>query len=328
MPIEVERAPARDAASAPVVVAEDHAMRPRLGLIRNPASGRAAGRLWPRFESALRRRFPELALRETSGPGDAARLARDMAAEGFDTIVAVGGDGTLSEVAAGLVAAARPQTALAALPLGSGCDFLRNLPMPAEPAAFSDRLALGARRSVDLGQVAMADGARRPFVNILSLGVSGCIVGAVNRRRRRPALNGELRYFLQSMIEILRYRPVTLRVLCDDREVFSGPVAVVAIANGGWFGGGMHIAPRAVIDDGLFEVAIMRHASRRHTLGLLMRLRSAAHVGHPLMSFYQASRVVVLPLDGSRPQIEADGEYLGEGGLTAEILPAALSIAC
>jgi diacylglycerol kinase family enzyme len=115
-------------------------------------------------------------------------------------------------------------------------------------------------------------------------------------------------------------------VLIDGMQVHIGRLAVVAIANGGWFGGGMHITPEADVADGFFDIAVMREEKVLGLLNLLGRLHSAGHVGHPLLSFHRGRRVEVRPRDPARFPIEVDGEAPIAGPFIAEILPQALTI--
>lgn len=302
----------------------------KIGVIRNPVSGVRSGRAqWRGIGIALATHFGEPEFRETAGVGDAARLAIELVEAGCDLIIAVGGDGTIGDVVDGLMRSRKPDTAFSFIPTGTGCDFARNFALPHDPEAVVRRIAGAPVRRIDVARLSGTSPGRQEaehhFANIASVGVSGRIVQAVNGRGRRVA-SGSLRFFLCSVREILRYRPEAVRVTVDGAEIFKGPVTVAAVANGAWFGGGMHVVPFADLADGLLDIGILRGASRTGVLGILARLYSASHVGHPLISFHRG-RVMEIEPSGDHPvSIEADGETLPFDRLRVEVMPSALGL--
>jgi YegS/Rv2252/BmrU family lipid kinase len=282
------------------------------------------------LHAAFRQRFPGLEVHESRSGGDARRLARELAAGPFDLLLVAGGDGTISDVVDGILTSTRPDIPLAFLPVGTGCDFVRNFALPSDPAALADHIALAPFRKIDAGLLISHDSAgneqRRHFANITSVGISGEIVDAVNAPGRRRILNGPLRFMVHSALAMLRYRPYDFDILVDGVQVHQGRLAVVAIANGAWFGGGMHITPEANVADGLLDVAVMREEKVLGLLNLLGRLHSAGHVGHPLLSFHRGRRVEVRPRNPARFPIEVDGENAIRGSFIAEILPEVLTV--
>lgn len=278
---------------------------------------------------ALAVRFPEREVRETTNAGDAARLAIELVEAGCGLVIAVGGDGTIGDVVDGVMRSVRPGTAFSFIPTGTGCDFARKFALPHEPGALVRRIADAPVRRIDVARMTGSSlggkDAERHFANIASVGVSGRIVQAVNGRGRRVA-SGSLRFFLCSVREILRYRPEAVRVVVDGEEVFAGPVTVAAVANGGWFGGGMHVVPLADLADGLLDIGILRATSKAGVLGILVRLYSASHVGDPLISFHRGRVIEIEPFGDQPLSIEADGETLAFDRLRVEVMPGALSL--
>lgn len=303
----------------------------RIAVVRNPvAGGRVGQKRWAPLLAAFRQRFPTLEIHESRSSGDARRLARELAAGPYDLLLVAGGDGTISDVVDGVLSSARTDIPLAFLPVGTGCDFIRNFDLPSDPAALAEHIANAPLRRIDAGLLISKDSAGRElsrhFSNITSVGISGEIVEVVNAPGRRRILNGPLRFTVYSALAILRYRPYDFEILIDGMQVHIGRLAVVAIANGAWFGGGMHVTPEAKVADGLFDIAVMRQEKVLGLLNLLGRLHSAGHVGHPLLSFHRGRRVEVRPRDPARFPIEVDGENAIRGSFIAEILPQALTI--
>lgn len=303
----------------------------KIAVVRNPiAGGRSGQKQWAPLRDAFRQRFPDLEIHESRSSGDARRLARELAAGPCDLLLVAGGDGTISDVVDGVLTSRRPDMPLAFLPVGTGCDFVRNFKLPVGPSDLAEHIANAPLRRIDAGLLTSYDASgleqRRHFANITSVGISGEIVDAVNAPGRKRILNGPLRFLVHSALAILRYQPYDFEVLIDGMQVHQGRLAVTAITNGGWFGGGMHIAPQADLTDGLFDIAVMREEKVFGLLNLLGRLHSAGHVGHPLLSFHRGRRVEVRPRDPARFPVEVDGEAPIRGGFVAEILPGALTI--
>lgn len=303
----------------------------KIAVVRNPiAGGRVGQKQWAPLAAAFRSRFPDLEIHESRSSGDARRLARELAVGPYDLLIVAGGDGTISDVVDGVLTSARPDMPLAFLPVGTGCDFIRNFHLPTDPETLVEHIASASVRRIDAGLLISRDAGRaeqrRYFTNITSVGISGEIVDAVNAPGRMRILNGPLRFLVHSALAILRYRPYDFEVLIDGMLVHQGRLALVAIANGAWFGGGMHITPDADIADGLFDVAVMREEKVLGLLNLLGRVHSAGHVGHPLLSFHKGHRVEVRPRDPARFPVDVDGEAPIRGGFVAEIMPGALTI--
>lgn len=302
-----------------------------VAIVRNPvAGGNGQPVRWARALDAFRQQFPDLTVHESRSAGDARRLAMDLAASGVDLVVAAGGDGTISDVVDGILSSSRPETPLAFLPLGTGSDFVRNFDLPADPQQLAARIAASAPRQIDAGRITARDAEgkefHRHFANIASVGISGEIVERVNAPGARRWLSGPVRFFVFSLLTILRYRPYTFDVLIDGMKVHDGRLALTAVANGGWFGGGMHVTPEADVADGFFDVAVMREERVSGLIRLLKSLYKAGHVGHPQLSFHRGRRVEFRPTDTARFPVEVDGEMPIQGGFVAEILPGALTI--
>lgn len=304
-----------------------------VAIIRNPAAGGRRGRLcWPAVGAALKSVFPSAEIHETAASGDGARLAAEFCARGASLVVAVGGDGTIGEVAGGILSSARPQTAFSLIPAGTGSDFSRNFAWPADPMAMAEAIAAAVPRRIDTGRLVRRapDGSTsiRSFVNIASFGVSGEVVRAMNEGAHRAILPGPLRFQLASIREILRYRPRSVRVCVDGAEVHRGPITAIAVANGRFFGGGMQVAPAADLADGLFDIVVLGGASRLRVMTILASLNGARHIDHPLVSMYRGRAVEVESLAGKegRALLDCDGEMFGQVPARFDLLPDALTV--
>ena len=310
----------------------------KAGVVLNPVAG--GGRLkreWPRVAAALKRHFGDFELRETQAGGDAERLALDLAADGFDLVIAAGGDGTTSEVADGLLQAASEhgRTAqLGLLPCGTGIDFARGLGLPRDLDALVERMAQAQGRAVDAGRIAYVDDhgalASRHFINIASLGLSGATDRAVNADRRKGLVPAGALFYWRTVLEFLRYSFQEVRITVDDAAPVEAKVALVAVANGKFFGGGMMVAPDAALDDGQFEIVILRAASKARLIWDLRLVYGGRHRDHPAVTMLRGRTVTVEPLGDPAVNgalVDIDGESPGRIPATFEILPGALKLA-
>ncbi len=307
----------------------------KVGVILNPVAG--GGRLkrdWPRMAAALRRHFGDIELRQTQVGGDAERLALDFAADGFGLVIAAGGDGTASEVADGLLQAADEgcgTAELALIPCGTGIDFARGLGLPHDMDALVARIAEAKGRKIDAGRISYVDDhgalASRHFINIASLGLSGATDRAVNADRRKGRISAKALFYWRTVAEFMRYRFQHVRISIDDGEPVEARMALVAVANGRFFGGGMMVAPDAVLDDGQFEVVILRAAGK---LGLIRDIRlvyGGQHRNHPAITILRGRKVTVEPMsDDDAALVDIDGESPGRIPAMFEMLPGALTL--
>jgi YegS/Rv2252/BmrU family lipid kinase len=308
----------------------------RLAIVANPVSG--GGRVrrhGAAVRDALAARNPDTVYVETTGPGHAARLAGDFARDGYDLVLAYGGDGTASETVDGLMKAATqsgtrlPEFGI--IPAGTGMDFRRNFKIPTDPVEAALAALDAATRAIDIGHVTFhhEDGSEsvRHFLNVASLGISGVIVTAVNEAKARGSRSGDLVYLLHSLREIMRFRPSRVRFSADGGPDEAEEVAVLAIANGGWFGGGMHLAPDAHPADGLLDLVIMRAASRPALLSHLAKVYGGRHRTSPDITFRRVTSLRVEPTQcpGDLPAAsEMDGESTPNLPATYRVLPGAL----
>ncbi len=310
-------------------------------LIVNPAAGGG------RAARALDRVLEELApLRpfdvHVTQPGElrpAERAAREAVLAGVERILLLGGDGSASQAvngayqAGGVGALAAVQFGL--LPAGTGRDYARSVGISRDPVTAARALAHGAAvRRVDLGLVHLAGGETRLFLNVASFGISAQIAHALEEFPQLKRKAGVLAFGLATVRAGLSYAPVETELRVDLAAAQRGPTAAVAIANGGWFGGGMHVAPTALLDDGLLEVVRFGNLARRDFVLSLPSLYRGTHYSHPHVTHSRGAEIVATPIAGPNApvaaggaiEIEADGELIGALPARFSVLPAALAL--
>jgi len=283
----------------------------------NPAAaGGRARKVLLLVQDILRSRDPAAEVVVTERIGHATELARAAADAGFAPVVAVGGDGTVHEVANGLLQARQPAP-LCVVPCGTGNDFARSLGLPTAPR---DAIALawdGAARTIDLA----ACGGRR-FLNVGGLGFDARVARAASRF---PAFLrvGTLPYVAGVLREIVVNSSDELTLHLDDRTLVRRTL-MIAVANLPYYGGGMMICPAASATDGLLEVCIVGAMSRREILSLLPKVFSGGHRDHHLVEFHKTRALRIEGL--GQAEVQVDGELLVVSPITFESVPTALQV--
>lgn len=303
-------------------------------ILVNPRSRNGAtGRRLDALRGTLRAVLGELEIEATRGPRDAERIAREAARAGVERIVIAGGDGTTSEVVTGLLAAGLgAHVRLALLPLGTGGDLVRALGVPRDVEGALARIAAGKERSVDAGRARYRDAAGHEresyFLNVASAGISGLVTALVNEAPK--SLGGTLSFLIGTLRGIARHRAVPARVVVDGRTIHEGPLVLATAANGRYFGGGMHVAPNALLDDGLLDVTLIGGVSKLRLLRELPKLYTGAHLGAEAVIADRGRTIEITPLAsdaGADPiHIELDGEPLGRAPVAFEVVPGAVTL--
>jgi YegS/Rv2252/BmrU family lipid kinase len=293
----------------------------------NPASGSGAtARRWPALESRVRAAGLEPDVAFSSAPGDLARLAREAAEDGAGLVVAVGGDGTVHEVANGLLdAERRPLPDLGLLPRGTGDDFARALEIPSAEDEAVAVLRTGTSRSVDAGRVsyhrAGGEAARSHFVSMSGVGMSGAVAARLNRSSKR--LGGRVAGLVSTFAVFARWTNVPLQVRVDDQER-EGLMEDVLVANTAYHNGGMRLCPDAEPDDGVFDVLLLGDVTKLDLVRTLRKLYNGTHLPHPKAELLRGATVTV---ESAEPlPVELDGEQPGTTPVRFEVLPAALRV--
>lgn len=261
----------------------------------------------------------EFEIRLTERPGHAIELTRIAMDQGYRYLVAVGGDGTISEVVNGMMTAEGPrdrETVLGVIPAGSGSDFIKTFGLPPDPADAVEHLKGDAWFEVDAGRVTYErDGSQvtRYFANIAEAGLGGEVV---RRAESLPRRVGRLRYLLAFWMTLGRFKPCNGSVIMDGRS-YQGRITNLVVANAQFFGGGMRIAPKAHPADGKFDILVQKGTKRDYVAGIT-KVFKGNHLPSPAIREFHARRVEVTsenPL-----QVEADGEVLGFSPATFEII--------
>jgi YegS/Rv2252/BmrU family lipid kinase len=303
-------------------------------VILNPYAGRGAGaRIREQLVAALNAAGLSFELTETMGQGHALQLAAAMRDNGYQVVVAAGGDGTVNEVLNGL-AQATPEGELigklAMCPIGTGNDFADMSGAKRGLDAFAERLATGHTRLVDIGRGTFTSDTRqvvRYFDNNVGLGFEAQVTVDSNRIKW---VSGPLRYLVAVFKALRHYQSphvdVSWQQAGGEWQHRNQPALMISLGNSKRTGGLFYVTPDAVIDDGLLDLALVPHKSLGEILWLLPQTFSGAHRSDPSILF---DRCLQLEMTSTRPlPVHLDGEVVMDDvrGAHVEILPGRLEI--
>ena len=292
-------------------------------VIVNPASASGStGEAWPQIASDLRSQFGSFRVVFSKHRGDAVALAGDAARKGAKLIIACGGDGTVSEVANGILSSGK-DVELGILPSGTGGDFRRTLEIPARSRDATRILHTGRTVRIDVGRVSYVDkngnDATQYFVGVASCGMSTKVIERVKE--------DNVSFVTALLKTAMQNAPVRLVVQLDDAHERHLTVSNLCIANARYFGGGMKIAPDAKLNDGKFDVVGVGDLSALKMFTSAPRVYLGSHLSMPEVSHVLARKVSVRPAERSAEvALEIDGELPGRLPATFQIIPEALRV--
>ena len=290
-------------------------------IILNPYAGRwKAKAAIPDVERACEELGLDYELVVTEEPGHGIELAREALLAGYCPIVAAGGDGSISEVVNGMLAATdgrQPRVPLGIIPLGSADDLADQLGLPKDIVAACRVILEGCERLIDLGRV---NG--RYFDNNSAVGLEPMVTVTQEKMQR---VHGTPRYILAAVRTILAHRPWQMRLVWDDGE-YVGKATLVSVGNMRRTGGAFYMTPRAEPDDGLLDFVFAGGMSRLRLLRLLPTTFNGSHVDQPEV-YYVCTTRLTIECDPPTP-IQADGELFDRTTthITYEVIPAALRV--
>lgn len=219
-----------------------------IAIVVNPAAGN--GRSMDTCKAVcayLDERGVAYELHQTDHPTHATEIAREAARRGIDTVIAIGGDGTITETAAGLHGTS---TALGIIPSGTGNDFIKTTGIPADWQSALELILSRPARPVDTGVIN-----DRFFINVCGAGFDVMTLDYAEKAKKH--VRGLLPYLYGVFRALVAFRSVPMHIEIGDETVLDGKYTIFSIANGRFFGGGIPIAPLAAVTDGLLDVLIV-----------------------------------------------------------------------
>jgi diacylglycerol kinase (ATP) len=290
-------------------------------VVFNPQSGKGRGaRLVEPVLAALSGGGAAVEHGQTSRAGEEAELARAAVARGFRTVVAVGGDGTWSNVGSGLIRSGRP-VRLGLVAAGTGCDLAKSLGIPGDDVAACARIILaGHTRTIDVGRVFPDD---RYFLNVAGFGYD---IAVLEDSWNVRWLGGSALYLYCALRQIRRFPGFPVEMAAEGEPPLRRDLLMLVVANARVFGGGFRVAPGADLADGSLDMLAFANMGVGRRLQTLVRLRRGTHVGRAEVA---ATRSRSLRLRFERPPAyETDGEWnqAVAAELRIECVPGALEV--
>ncbi len=287
-------------------------------VVFNPHSGKGRGAQF--VAPVLRALSPAKRLEHglTQGPGDEGRLAEEAVRRGFRRIVAVGGDGTWSNVGNAILRTGVPAS-LGLVPGGTGCDLAKTLGIPPRDVDACCRIVLdGVTRTIDVGRIE-----DRHFLNIAGFGYD---VAVLEDSWHVAYLEGGVLYLYCALRQLGSYRGFALEGEADGRPIGRSDLLMLIVANARIFGGGFHVAPHADLEDGKLEAVAFGNMGLGGRVKALVRLLRGTHLKHPRVSAVSARRLVYR--FAAPPAYETDGEWnqARSAEVVIEAVPKALSV--
>jgi len=305
---------------------------PKYKVILNPISGRGMGRKSiERIKELLSRYNLDFDLVLSDYAGHAIELARQAVRDGYNVVVAAGGDGTANEVVNGLMQAKKAglgEATFAMLGVGRGNDFAFGAGIPMTLEGACQVLTDGQHKRIDLGWFTGGFYPQgRYFINGIGIGFDAIVNREASKLKN---VSGMLSYLMAALKTIFLYfHAPKVRIELDDK-VFEQPALIISAMNGRRLGGVFMIAPNAVPVDGLFDTAIAGQVSRLRIFTLLMHAIRGTHITQPDFKCGRVKKLSVTVLDGGVLPAQADGEMYSLDGkqLTIEVVPQAIEIVC
>ena len=307
-------------------------------VIINPASaGGATRKTWPGIASDLRSHFGAFTPVFTERAGQGTEIAAAAARKGTKLIIACGGDGTISEVANGILLSGR-DSELGLLPSGTGGDFRKTLGIPRRARDAAEILRTGRSRTIDVGRVTFTTTAgeqeTRYFLGVASFGMTAQVIERVKQRSQEwlpfkgpKWLTGRLSFGVSMLQSAIQSRATRVVVQPDDQPEQHLTLVALCVANAKYFGGGMKIAPDAKLNDGKFDVISVGDLGAFKIFTNAPRLYLGAHLGMQQVGHTLAAKVVTRPATKTEEiLLEVDGELPGRLPATFQIVPNALLV--
>ena len=251
----------------------------------------------------------EYIIEVTKRPGHATEIARNYVTKDDYRVYSVGGDGTLNEVLNGI---AHSKSSLAVIPSGTGNDFIKSICKDFNMEDIIKRTINGKEEFLDLAKVN-----NRYFINVSSVGFDAEVVYNTVKLKKHPFVKGSFAYVLGVLLTLFVFNSKKINIKIDQCEITSN-VTLIAVANGKYYGGGMMIAPRAIINDGILDICLIRKIKKIKLLAFFPRLIKGTHEGINEVSFYQGKTVYISSNDYI--SLNIDGEVLKVKEVLFEIL--------
>ena len=288
--------------------------------IINPHGGLKKGlQIYDKIKPVFEAGGLELDVIGSTFAGHIRELAHQLDFDGYDGIIVIGGDGTMHEVVNGMLTRKdKKQLPIGLIPGGTGNSFMHDLDM-LDPVKAAEAIVKGIKRKIDVAEIEVNHIKRYAF-NIVGWGLATDI----GKNAENFRWMGESRYTFTSVLEVLRHKARPAELVIDGKKIVYDYIFIIA-CNTIHTGKGMKIAPKAKLDDGLFDIVVVRHGmSKFALLQLLPKLFIGTHIEHPMVEYHQVSEFSLIPQKDEILNI--DGELLGSTPINVVVKPKAFTV--
>lgn len=292
----------------------DRGVNMRVLFIVNPAAGKGKAReIIPKIEKVCKERNINYDVKYTTKPYEATKIAGSGVENGYERIIAVGGDGTLNEVVNGI---AESKVALGVIPAGSGNDFIKSINSSKNIDDIIHDSILGEVRSIDLAKCN-----DRYFINVGSIGFDAEV--AARAKITKKLLTGLLAYLSATISTLFTFKGMNVKVEIDG-QLIEKKALLVAVANAKYYGGGILPAPKADIEDGFLDICFVEHVPKLKILYLLPKYIKGQHENIKEVSFFKSKNVKFT--SNHRISINVDGEIFEDIKVEFKIIPKSINV--
>ena len=303
-------------------------------IVVNPAASIGkSGKDWPEIQKLFIQEGFDFDAVLTTHPGHAIDLVKDGITEkGYKKIVSVGGDGTNNEVINGIFLQQRFPTneiTMAALPIGTGNDWRRTFDIPQEYDKIVKIIKAGHTFAHDIGKLTYfndGDPKIRYFLNASGTGLDEMVCNTTNTMKRNGK-GGTIRYLISVVKCLFKYKITHVQVTVDDQMVFDDNVLSLSIGNCRFNGGGMMMMPKAVPNDGLFDITVIRKVSILKFAANVKNIYDGSFVNKlKEVNTFQGKKIHIVSIPPHSLMVETEGENLNNSPFDYEMLPQAINM--
>lgn len=299
-------------------------------IIVNPnAGGRKAEKDWSEIARCLENAGIDCDVKFTSRPGEAIAFSRSFIEQGSRKLIAVGGDGTINEVVNGIFeqnSVPQEEICLGVIMVGTGNDWGKMFDIPMTYAEAVDVIRRDKRFLQDVGQVEYncdKGKASRYFVNVAGLGFDARVAQKTNKAKDLGK-SSKLSYFRALLSSLMKYKAVDVNIRIDNKHAYTGELFSMSVGIGKFSGGGMMQTPDAVVNDGLFDLTVIKDISKMKVIRSVKKLYNGKILS---VDETEAFRAQCLKVESSADlYLEVDGESLGKAPFVFQLLPEKLQV--
>lgn len=298
------------------------------------AASKKAGSVWKKAAVMLEEAGVPYKAMFTGGADNAIAISRKACAMGYRKFLAVGGDGTVHDVLNGISEHVyAPDTSdvsisditLGVLPVGSGNDWVKSTGVPRDIRSAVDVIAEGRTGLQDMVRVKVGDTVSY-MANIGGIGLDARVCEIVNRKKEQGRRGKQL--YVSALLYCIRHRvPVRAKIICDGKEIFNGKYLSLGFGVGKYSGGGMRQTPLAELGDGLLDVTVIPDIPLWIIAKEVPKLFTGTFHKVSVLTLAKCRSISIIPeCQADAEPVEVDGEVIGRGHTTMEVLPEQIKV--